>query len=97
MFNDSQSTVADRMAIAIHDIEEWLEDNGYDVAEVVRTGKFMWDEPGYAVGAENDAVTVGYLSNGGGEPALRTYMLEEMWAMDEDEWREELEELAEEA
>lgn len=97
MFDDSQRTSTDRMSLVVGDIEEWLEDNGYDVAEAVRTGKFRWDEPGYAVGAENDAVTIGYLEEPGADPTMRTYMLEELWAMDEDEWREQLEELVEEA
>lgn len=97
MFEDARTeNRVDKMALVVNDIEEWLEDNGYDTGAVQRSGRFEWDAPGYGVVAENDAVTVAYLSEMGGTPAMRTYMLEELWGMDEDEWMGELDELAEE-
>jgi hypothetical protein len=97
MFDDTQTTVIDRMSIAVTDIEEWLEENGYDIAEAIRSGEFRWEDPGYSVGAENDAITIGYLAGKGEDPVIHTYMLEELWAMDEDEFKLEIDEMASEA
>lgn len=97
MFEDARlEERADKMALIINDIEEWLEENGYDTGAVQRSGQFVWDSPGWGVVAENDAITIAYLSEMGGTPAMRTYMLEELWGMDEEEWMNELEELSEE-
>lgn len=97
MFEDSRAeSGTDRMALVIGDMEEWLDDHGYEVASAQRSGRLTFDEPGYGVVAENDAVTVGYLSEVGGTPTFHTIMLEELWAMDEDEWEAQIEELTEE-
>lgn len=96
MFNDAQrDTQPDRMGVVIGDIEEWLDDNGYQVAEVTRTGELSFDHAGFAVGAENDAVVIGYSEGpeSEGPPTIRTYDLDEIWMMDEDEFTLEIEEM----
>ncbi|HSK47522.1 MAG TPA: hypothetical protein VLA05_05890 [Coriobacteriia bacterium] len=93
MFDDDRGGSLDRLTVVLNDMEEWLEDNGYEVSEALRTGSFHWSEPGYAVAIEHDAITIGYLEEEGGEPVMRTYVLEELWEMDEEEFREELEDL----
>jgi hypothetical protein len=97
MFDDTRAgDQVDRMGVVVKDVEEWLEDNDYDVAEVTRASSFSWNDTGFSIGAENEALTIGYLADEGGEPVIHTYMLEEIWAMDEDEWRSEVDEMVEE-
>jgi len=97
MFGDSRGAIAqqvDTMAVVLEDIEEWLDTHGYDIAEIARTGELSLDEPGYSVVAENDSVTIAYLGDEDGDAVLRTYPLEEIWSMDESEFRDEIDELA---
>lgn len=95
MFNDAQrDTKPDRIGVVIGDIEEWLDDNGYQVAEVTRTGELQFDHAGFAVGAQNDAVVIGYSEGPETEqPTIHTYDLDEIWTMDEDEFTLEIEQM----
>ncbi len=93
MFDDARHTTTDPLGLVLSDFEEWLDDNEYPVIEVSRTGELAFEEPGLAVVAENDQITVGYLAAEGAEPDWRSYLLEELWAMDENELRAEVDDL----
>ena len=97
MFEDArQSGGVDRVSLTVTEVADWLDDHEYEVAETVRAGELRLSEPGFAVAGENDAVTLAYVSEDAEEPVMRTFGLDELWDMDEEEFTEQVEEMTRE-
>lgn len=95
MFDDVRNATDDQLGVVLASLEAWLDENEYPVVEVSTSGELGLEEPGLAIAAETDQITVGYLAAEGAEPGWRSYLLEELWEMSENELRAEIDGLME--
>ncbi|HET6352233.1 MAG TPA: hypothetical protein VFG89_08905 [Coriobacteriia bacterium] len=94
MFDEARRDTSDQLSMTMGELEEWLDDNEYPVTSVTLAGELPLAQPGgLALSGDNDAITIGFLAAEGAEPDWRSYLLEELWSMNETELRSELDDL----